>query len=123
MTEGRDRTLDALLDLDGTSFFVDTDGKYRVRFIVKLVEPSPERPHGLSYSLTLHDEKNRRIVGFDNAHPAPARRGPLGRVKRAHDHRHRLRTIRPYEYVDAATLLSDFWEQVDSVLRENGVIP
>jgi len=39
------------------------------------------------------------------------------------DHRHRLRTIRPYEYQDAATLLADFWEVVDAVLRERGVIP
>jgi hypothetical protein len=34
-----------------------------------------------------------------------------------------VRTIRPYEYQDAATLLADFWEAVDAVLRERGVIP
>ena len=39
------------------------------------------------------------------------------------DHRHRLRTIRAYEYQDAATLLGDFWETVDALLRERGVIP
>jgi hypothetical protein len=39
------------------------------------------------------------------------------------DHRHRLRTIRPYDYRDAATLLADFWSTVDAVLRERGVIP
>jgi hypothetical protein len=39
------------------------------------------------------------------------------------DHRHRLRTIRAYEYQDAATLLGDFWVTVDAVLRERGVIP
>jgi hypothetical protein len=39
------------------------------------------------------------------------------------DHRHRLRTIRAYEYRDAATLLADFWTMVDAVLRERGVIP
>jgi hypothetical protein len=38
------------------------------------------------------------------------------------DHRHRLRTVRPYDYRDAATLLEDFWKAVDSVLRERGVI-
>ena len=43
--------------------------------------------------------------GFDNAHP-------VARQKRGdpQDHRHRLRSIRPYEYRDAATLLADFWE-------------
>jgi hypothetical protein len=39
------------------------------------------------------------------------------------DHRHRLRTIKSYEYRDAATLLRDFWEAVDAVLRERGVNP
>ena len=39
------------------------------------------------------------------------------------DHRHRLRTISAYEYQDAATLLAYFWETVDAVLRERGVIP
>ena len=123
MAEKRDHTLDTLLDLDGTTFFADKDGVYKVRFMVKRVEPSAERPHGLNYSLTLHDEKNERIVGFDNAHPVPERSGPSGRSRVEHDHRHRFRTIHPYDYTDAATLLADFWKQVDSVLREKGVIP
>ena len=48
----------------------------------------------------------------------PRRGTPGGR-----DHRHRLRTIRPYEYENAATLLEDFWTEVDQVLRERGSIP
>jgi hypothetical protein len=39
------------------------------------------------------------------------------------DHHHRLRTIKAYDYRDAATLLGDFWTTVDAVLRERGVIP
>jgi hypothetical protein len=39
------------------------------------------------------------------------------------DHRHRLRTIKAYDYRDAASLLDDFWTMVDAVLRERGVIP
>jgi hypothetical protein len=75
-------------------------------------------PAGIDYSLTLHGPEGERLVGFDNAHP-------VGRQKRGEpqDHRHRLRSIRPYEYQDAATLLADFWETVDAVLRERGVIP
>ena len=38
-------------------------------------------------------------------------------------HRHRLRSIGPYEYKDAATLLEDFWTEVDEVLRERGSLP
>lgn len=38
------------------------------------------------------------------------------------DHHHRLRTVKPYAYTDAATLLADFWDAVDSVLKERGVL-
>jgi hypothetical protein len=86
--------------------------------VVTRVPVSPEKPHGLDYSLTLHGPDGERLVGFDNAHP-------VGRQKRGEqqDHRHRLRSVRPYEYLDAATLLTDFWVTVDAVLRERGVIP
>jgi uncharacterized protein DUF6516 len=111
----------ALLLLDGEVFFIDPYGEYYVKFAVKSVAPSPERPHGLSYSLTLHDKTGERLVGFDNAHPV-LRQGGLGRRRgRARDHPHRLRTVRPYDYRDAATLLADFWSQVDAVLKEKGV--
>jgi hypothetical protein len=93
---------------------------------------SPGKPHGIDYSLALHGPDGERLVGFDNAHPV-ARRKP----GEPQDHRHlparsrsfasakagRLRTIRPYEYRDAATLLADFWTTADAMLRERGVIP
>jgi hypothetical protein len=120
MEESRDPGLDALLLLDGEVFFADSAGKHFVKFVVKRVRPSAERPHGLSYSLTLHGEDGERLVGFDNAHPVRTRTGPAGRRRTEHNHRHRFRTIRPYEYRDAATLLADFWTQVAAVLRERG---
>src|SRR6187397_2264682 len=117
MKEPRDPGLDDLLLLDGEIFVADSAGKHFVKFVVKRVEPSADRPHGLSYSLTLHGEDGERLVGFDNAHPvAHQRRGE------PQDHRHRLRSVRSYEYRDAATLLRDFWAVVDAVLRERGVI-
>jgi hypothetical protein len=119
--DDRDPGLDVLLDLDGAVFAVDAEGKYVVKFVVKRVPPSAERPQGLSYSLTLHDEAGARLVGFDNAHPAPRSKGRRRRT--VHDHRHRLRSIRPYEYHDAAALLADFWAEVDAVLNERGVLP
>ncbi len=70
--DSRDPGLDVLLDLDGEVFSVDAEGKYVVRFVVKRVLPSAERPQGLSYSLTLHDGTGDRLVGFDNAHPERA---------------------------------------------------
>jgi hypothetical protein len=119
MAEHRDPSLDALLGLDGETFVMDAEGKHWVKFVVKRVPTSPERPHGLSYSLTLHDESGARLAGFDNGHPAPTKKGRSRRVER--DHRHRLKMVRPYEYRDAATLLTDFWAEVVAVLKERGV--
>lgn len=118
----RDHSLDTLLELDGQVLVVDDAGKFWVRFKVRRVEPTPERPHGLDYSLTLHDEANDRLVGFDNAHPVRPTSGPSGKKRKSRDHKHRFRTIRPYDYKDAATLLEDFWTEVDAVLKEKGVI-
>jgi hypothetical protein len=106
-----------LLDLDGQVFVVDADGHRWVRFVVTRVKSSPDKPHGLDYSFTLHGPDGERLVRFDNAHPVPPRkRGD------PQDHHHRLRTIRRYDYRDAVTLLADFWIMVDAVLRERGVI-
>lgn len=121
VNEDRDRSLDTLLELDGEVLFVDD--KHWVKFKIKRIEPSSERPHGLSYALTLHDENGERLVGFDNAHPVRKSAGPAGSRDRKHDHRHRYRTIRPYDYKDAGKLLGDFWKEVEAVLKERGVIP
>jgi Family of unknown function (DUF6516) len=115
-----DSSLDALLSLDGEVFVIDPSGDHWVKFEVKRVEVSPDRPHGLRYSLTLHDRNGARLVGFDNAHKAAAS-GPGSKRKTAFDHKHRLRTIRPYEYDNAASLLADFWKEVEAVLSTRGV--
>ena len=117
-----DRTLDNLLDLNGQVLVVDPVGKHWVKFTVNRVPPSPERPHGIVYSLTLHNAAGDRLLGFDNAHALAPRRGPSGRSGRRYDHKHLLGTIRPYDYKDAATLVADFWAEVDAMLRERGVI-
>ena len=94
-----------------------------VKFIVIRTEVTPQRPHGLSYSLTLHGPDGTRFVGFDNAHPVSGRRGPGARRRRESDHRHRLRSVGPYDYRDAATLLADLWKEVDQVLKERRSLP
>lgn len=113
-----DPALDTLLDLNGLTLVVDPDGGHWVRFVVTRVPPTSQKPHGLDYSLTLHGPDGERLMGFDNAHPA-------GKKRRSdpQDHRHRNRTVRPYDYTDAATLLADFWTEVDAVLKERGVLP
>jgi hypothetical protein len=117
VTAPRDSTIDVLLDLDGQVLVVDPVGGHWVRFMVTRVPASPEKPHGIDSSLTLHGPDGERLVGFDNS--------PLvAKQKRGEpqDHRHRLRTIRAYEYRNAVTLLADFRETVDTVLRERGVL-
>lgn len=92
------------------------EGGYWVKFVVHRVPAAVDKPHGLDYSLTMHGPDGNRLVGFDNAHRV-ARSARLG----AKDHKHRLRTIKPYEYTDAGALLAAFWIEVESVMRELGV--
>ena len=117
----RDPTLDALLDLDGVTMVIDPDARYVVRFVVTSVPVSEAKPHGLDYSLTLHAASGERLVGFDNAHPVRSTAGPGGNNVVPFDHKHRLKTVRPYGYSDASTLLADFWRDVEAVLAERGV--
>ena len=109
------------MDLNGHVLVIDTKGQYWVRFTVIQVVATPERPHGLNYSLTLHGPGGDRLVGFDNAHAVRESQGPGGKSRGPLDHRHRMETIRPYRFKDAATLLEDFWAEVDKFLKEKGV--
>lgn len=113
-----DLTLDTLLYLDGESFVVEADGACWVKFVVKRVPVTPEKPHGLDYSLTLHDSTGKRLLGFDNAHAVQEGSGPGARTRIEHDHKHKGKRVRFYNYSDAATLLEDFWKEVDLILDE-----
>ncbi len=121
-TPDRDPGLDTLLDLHGQILFVDEAGHW-VKFTAVRTEVTPQRPHGLRYSLTLHAPNGERLVGFDNAHPVRERRGPGTQRRRVSDHQHRRRSIGPYDYRGAATLLEDFWNEVEAVLKERGSVP
>jgi uncharacterized protein DUF6516 len=114
-----DLLLDVLFDLDGQRFTLEPRG-YSVKFTVRKVPVTRERPHGISYALTLHAPEGTRLVGFDNAHVVRSSRGPGGARKEL-DHRHRLGTTRPYRYSGAGQLLADFWREVYAVLDELGV--
>jgi hypothetical protein len=113
----RDHSLDTLLLLDGETFVADDEGRYLVRFVAKQVEASPERPHGLNYSLTLHDRSGERLLGFDNAHGISEGSGPGARTRIEYDHKHAGERVRFYEFSDAATLLADFWTEVEVILQ------
>ncbi len=116
-----DRSLDNLLPLDGESFVVE--GGFWVKFEVRSIAPTAERPHGLDYSLTLHDRSGERLLGFDNAHAIREGSGPGARTRIEYDHKHKGERVRFYEYKDAVSLLTDFWAEVDTLLKERSMTP
>lgn len=121
--KSRDHSLDTLLLLDGETFVADPGEKCWVRFVAKEVPASRERPHGLNYSLTLHDEDGQRLLGFDNAHSVHESTGPGTRTRIEYDHKHIGQRVRFYTYQDAVTLLSDFWTEVEAILNKRNDQP
>lgn len=120
MTHG-DHSLDTLLSLDGERYVVGDNETCWVKFEVKECDMTPERPHGIRYSLTLHGETGTRLLGFDNAHGVAAGSGPGTRTRIEYDHKHKGERIRFYDYVDAGTLLVDFWVEVETILQEESL--
>lgn len=113
-----DPGLATLLDLDGE--ILDQDHGYWVEIHAWVIQATSAVPHGIRYSLTLHDPSGKRIMGFDNAHApkAPKKFKYVGQ-RLPYDHRHRHASDRgvPYSFKDAYQLLSDFFEDVDRVLK------
>src|ERR1700730_3541944 len=116
-----DYTLEVLLDFDGRIHHLED--VYWLKFESKRVKATPRRPHGLSYSFTLHAPNGKRLVGFDNAHDVPTRGSRLKRRGEASDHWHRTEKDpgRPYVFKDAETLIDNFFDEVDRVLGERGM--
>jgi hypothetical protein len=109
------RGITTLLDLHQE--VIDQDNGYWVKIEAWEVAISDAVPHGVRYSLTLHNPKGMRILGYDNAHAVKMRSGYSGR-KLTYDHKHRSASdpgIR-YEFRDAHQLLCDFFEDVDRTL-------
>jgi hypothetical protein len=73
----RDDALERLLDLEA-----EVGGGIWITIVAQRVPADIDRPHGVSYSLTLHEPSGRRVFGIDNAiqcrrgagRPAVARR-------------------------------------------------
>lgn len=107
--------LEALLSLDGEIFPMDNG--FWTKFEVKTVECSEQIPHGIRYSLTLHDKNNNRIFGIDNAHGFKPRRKRYSAKKRTWDHQHKKENVFTYEFESPEMLLTDFWAEVDKLTR------
>ena len=116
-----EHTLEFLLAFDGRIHHLEEG--YWLKFEIARVEPTPERPHGLRYALTLHDPDGERLVGFDNAHGVRPLGSRFGRAPAEHDHWHRGRgdAGRTYKFTTADQLLADFFDAVRRALEERGI--
>jgi hypothetical protein len=118
---GADYGLEFLLAFDGRVHHLEEG--YWLKFEIKRVEVTDARPHGLSYSFTLHAPDGARLVGFDNAHGVAAKGSRFKTAPQASDHWHRTENDpgRPYEFKGAETLIGDFFDEVERVLRGRGI--
>ena len=116
MDHGKD--IDTLLDLDGV--IIEQVGGFWTKFEIRRIsQPTEQMPHGIRYSLTLHNRHGERVMGFDNAHAVKTKKTGKHQGKKTYDHRHRHSKDEgmPYEFIDAHQLLKDFWLEVDKTLR------
>jgi hypothetical protein len=113
--------LETLVLLNG--YRAEIGGGFWVAISVHEVRPEAERPHGIQYALTLHRPGGARILGYDNAHATDVRAGPSNRSARptAFDHVHRRERVVPYDFRSPEDLLMDFWRDVETILKEEGV--
>jgi Family of unknown function (DUF6516) len=112
-----DNGLKALQDLDGEIFILDD--KHWVKFKCQSVEKNEHIPHGIKYSLTLHDKNKVRILGYDNAHSVKPRRKKFGAHRVVWDHKHEKEKVKFYEFNSADQLLIDFWKDVNAILENS----
>jgi len=108
-----DHDLTFLLNLDGLEF--QFAAGYAVKIEAREIAATRHRPHGIKYSLTLHDPAGRRVYGIDNAHG-------IGWRIPEYDHRHvyGARKVIAYAYRGPEELLEDFYREVERILRERG---
>lgn len=114
-----DPGIQTLLELNDQ--IIDQGDGYWIKIEVLQVKQTADIPHGIRYSLTLHEPYGKRILGYDNAHAIklPKKFKYAGRrLNYDHKHRHISDKGVPYEFQSAHQLLSDFFEDVDRVLKE-----
>ncbi len=109
-----DPGLEALLDLDGNIFPMDNG--YWTKFEARAIEPNKHIPHGVRYSLTLHDRSNKRVLGYDNAHGFKPKKKQFRAKKLEWDHKHEKVSVTIYEFESAGQLLEDFWKDANRIM-------
>ncbi|MDQ5921017.1 MAG: hypothetical protein QG673_1073 [Pseudomonadota bacterium] len=110
-----DYGLDNLLNLDGLEYTYESGHWYKIE--ARQVELTSERPHGIRYSLTLHDKYNKRIFGMDNAHSIkPGKKFTVRLITYDHLHKNKVDKGTPYEFESAEKLLQDFFDHINKIL-------
>ena len=95
---------------------IDQGDGFWVKIEAWTVSVTPDIPHGIRYSLTLHEPYGERILGYDNAHAVRLpKKFKYAGVRLPFDHRNSYQNNHgvPYEFNDAHRLLADFFEEVD----------
>ena len=108
--------LEILLELNGEIF--PKDNGYWTKIEVRESVANEHIPHGIKYSLILHNRSNIRVLGYDNAHGIKPKRKKYGAKRVVWDHKHERKIVEPYEFESPAQLLEDFWENVERMLLE-----
>lgn len=93
------------------------NGQFFAKFEAQMVKPSSGVPHGIKYSLTLHDRAGRRVLGFDNAHAIQIKKGRFIERPIEADHWHygTGEVVRQYRFQGPGKLLEDFWAEVEKL--------
>ncbi len=119
MIAQHDPGIATLLDLHDQ--IIDQGDGYWIKIEAWQVTVTDEIPHGIRYSLTLHEPYGKRILGYDNAHSVKQTKKYMyagTRLPYDHKHRHVSDKGMPYEFRGAHQLLADFFSEVDRVLKE-----
>ena len=114
-----DLGLETLLDLNGS--IIDQGNGYWIKIEAWRVVADGDIPHGIRYTLSLHEPYGKRILGYDNAHAVkPPKKFKYAGQRLPFDHRHRHVADKgvPYGFESAYHLLEDFFKDVDRVLKE-----
>jgi hypothetical protein len=108
--------ISTLLDLHQQ--VIDQEDGYWVKIDAWQVTPTTAIPHGIRYSLMLHNPAGERILGYDNAHAFKSNQSQVGsKLSYDHKHPHSQDRARRYVFKDAYQLLSDFFVDVDKALK------
>lgn len=114
-----DYALEVLLGFDGEKFVLDEKGNY-IKYEARKIFDDVHRPHGVKYSLTLHDREGTRLLGYDNSHSwEESKRGKVTGRRVEWDHVHKYEKISEYNFESVEKLLDDFANSV-SYLLEGG---